>query len=144
MRRLAAGGATQQLPGSAAGSLVLAGGLTAEPSWLPSAACAAAAHSNKVRCASGVVVPGCPDAHRGLVALFASSVSVCVSSVRPSIVRRRYVSGVRTSGVQCPMSSPCVRVRCERPTSVSTLSAPVSSWNVDAAGSTRLGIGRVG
>jgi hypothetical protein len=151
-------------------SRALAGGLTAEPSWLPSAA--RAAHSNTVRRPSGVVVPGCPDAHRALVARSASSVSVPVSSVhRPVCVRRpcvqcpasstcpvsacpvsgvRYVSSVRRPcpRVRCPVSG--CGVRCERPASVrlasvSALSAPVTSssaWMRRAA--TRLGTGRVG
>jgi hypothetical protein len=80
-----------------------AGGyLTVEPSWLPSAACAA--HSNTGRRPSGVVVPGYPDADRALVAL---SASTCPASARP-VSGVRYLSSVRASGT-CPASAPGVR-----------------------------------
>jgi hypothetical protein len=111
---LAAGGATEQLPGSAVGSLAhWQGGLTAEPSWLPSAACAA--HRDMVRCPSGV---------GGLGALSASSVSVrACESARP-------VSGARVQRprVRCPVSvSVSVSgVRC--PVSVSGVRAEASAW----------------
>jgi hypothetical protein len=89
---------------------------------------------------SGVVVPGCPDAHRALVAL---SASTCPASARP-------VSGVRCPRVRCPMSSvqcpvSMSGVRFERPLSASTLSAPVSSWSkwVRQA-ATRLGTRQLG
>jgi hypothetical protein len=139
---LVAGGRRRQRSDPAAAwqcrrqSRALAGGLSAEPSWLPSATCAAAAH-HTVRRPRGVVVPGCPDAHRAVVALSASSVTVGVSSVRPSSVRRpvcagvRYVSGVRASSVRCPargVRRPASGVRCEPPASGSTLSAPMGSW----------------
>jgi hypothetical protein len=57
-------------------------------------------------------VPGCPDADRALVALSASSISVRVSSVRPSSVRGGWC------GVRCPVSSaqcPVSGVRCPCP-----------------------------
>jgi hypothetical protein len=102
-------------------SRALAGGLTAEPSWLPSAA--RAAHSNTVRRPSGVVVPGCPDAtvpwspcrvlrQRPRVRRPPVQYPVRVS-VRPS--------GVRASGVRCPgavsgvsVRHPCVSRPCPR------------------------------
>jgi hypothetical protein len=122
-------------------SRVLVGGLTAEPSWLPSAACGRRPQQHGSP-SSGVVLSGCPDAHRALVALSASSVSVRVSSIRPSSTcpgSARPVRvqgppvrcpvrafGVRAAGVRCPVSvsrlrvpSPCpVSVRCPCPVSV--------------------------
>jgi hypothetical protein len=114
-------------------------------------------HSNTVRRPSGVVVPGYPDAHRGLVALSASFVSVRVASVRPSGVRRPVrvqrprvrcplvrcpVPGARcpVPGVRCPVRASGIRASA----SVSTLFAPVSPWCVDAAAAIRLGTGRIG
>jgi hypothetical protein len=101
---------------------------------------------------SGVVVPGCPDAHRALfAALSASSVSVCVSRVCPvrcppiqcpasgAYIQRPLVrcpvsacpvSGVRLSSVRCPPVQCPVRASgiCASG-SVSTFSVPVSSWS---------------
>jgi hypothetical protein len=110
--------------------------LTVEPSWLPSAACAA--HSNTV------AVPPC------LVAL---SASTCPASGRPVSASGRPVSASGT----CPASARLVSARpissavsassvqCERPASVSTLSAPVSSWSAWVRqAATRLETGRPG
>jgi hypothetical protein len=113
--------------------------LTVEPSWLPSAACAA--HSNTGRRPTVPWSP-CPRPH--------------VQSVRPSSVRR-------PARVQCPASGTCPAsarlvsarpissavsassVQCERPASVSTLSAPVSSWSAWVRqAATRLETGRPG
>jgi hypothetical protein len=61
---------------------------------------------------SGVVVPGCPDAHRALVAL---SASACPASARP-VSGVRYASSVRASGVRCPVSArPVSDVQCPVP-----------------------------
>jgi hypothetical protein len=82
------------------------------------------AYSNTVRCPSGVVVPGCPDVHRALLACPRPP----SASARPGV--RRPVR-VQRPPVRCPMSGVCPSsVRCERPASVSvsTLSAPVNSW----------------
>jgi hypothetical protein len=99
-RRLAAGRATEQLPGSAvAVSRALAGRLTAEPSWWPSAACAAP-HRNTVRRPAGrrlVVGPSCPEP--------AVPWSPCP---HPWSASKCPVSG---PGVQCPRMR-CPRVRC--------------------------------
>jgi hypothetical protein len=140
-------------------SRALAGGLTAEPSWLPSAACAAAAHSNTVRRPSGVVVPrmsGCPLCLGRRVRVLRQRPRVqrppvqCLTSGTVQRPRVRCPRGwCPMSGVQCPVSVSGVRcerpvsvsgvrcerpasvsgVRCERPASVSTLAAPVSSWS---------------
>jgi hypothetical protein len=131
-RRLAARGATEQLPGTCSRqSRALAGDLRRAPSCLPSAA--SAAHSNTARRPSGVVVPGCPDAHLALVALpTSSSASACPASARPASAcpasarpasacpaSARPASGVRASGVQspvsavgCPVSGASVRHPC--------------------------------
>jgi hypothetical protein len=96
--------------------------LTVEPSWLPSAACAA--HSNTGRRPSGVVVPVNPDAHRALVAL---SASTCPASARPVAGVRHVSSGRRPVHVQCPRAR-CPRARCPRvryPVPVSASSASV-------------------
>jgi hypothetical protein len=113
-RRLAAGGATQRLASDAAGSLALAGGLTAEPSWLPSArVCRPQQHGSTSQRRRGARMF---DAHCALLAPSASSVSVRLSSVHPSSVRRPVrvhirLSGVRASGVRYPG----VRVRSPEP-----------------------------
>jgi hypothetical protein len=94
-----------------------AGTLTVEPSWLPSAACAA--RSNTGRRPSGVVVPGNPDAHRALVALSASTClasarpvsGVCPVSARPVSARPISSAGVR---VQCPVRASGIRVHFVR------------------------------
>jgi hypothetical protein len=122
--------------------------------------------SNMVRRPSGVVVPGCPDAHCALAALSASpSASTCPASARP-VPDVRYVSSVprvQRPPVQCPASGTCPAsarlvsarpissavsassVQCERPASVSTLSAPVSSWSAWVRqAATRLETGRPG
>jgi hypothetical protein len=119
-----AGGATEQLSGSAAGSL--ARWQVASPASRHVCQAPRAAHRYTVCCPSGVVVPACPDADRALVALAASA--------RP------------VSSAQCPVPGVRVRtgVRCERPASASPLSAPVSSWSAGAVAATRLGTGRVG
>lgn len=134
-------GATEQLPGSAAGSLacwqvasppsrhVAERRLCRRPQQRGSA-------SQRCR---GARMSGC---HRTLVACprppSASRVQhspvQCPASGRCPVS----ASGVRASGVRCPVSSarcpmPGVRVRCSA--SVSTLSAPVSSWSAGAAGS---------
>jgi len=66
--------------------------------------------SNMVRRPSGVVVPGCPDAHCALAALSASpSASTCPASARP-VPDVRYVSSVprvQRPPVQCPASGTC-------------------------------------
>jgi hypothetical protein len=136
-RRWDAGGATEQLPGSAAGSLARCQ-VASPPNRRGGRAPMSVAYSNTVRCPSGVVVPGCPDAHRALLACpRPPSVSarpcpasgMCPASAPP--VSARPVSNVRCLPVRCPMSGVCPSgVRCERPASVSvsTLSAPVNSW----------------
>jgi hypothetical protein len=112
-------------------SRALAGGLTAEPSWLPSAACAAAAHSNTVRRPSGVVVPrmsGCPLCLGRRVRVLRQRPRVqrppvqCLTSgtvQRPRVRCPRGwcpMSGVQcpvsVSGVRCPVRASGVRVRC--------------------------------
>jgi hypothetical protein len=112
-------------------SRALAGGLTAEPSWLPSAACAAAAHSNTVRRPSGVVVPrmsGCPPCLGRRVRVLRQRPRVqrppvqCLTSgtvQRPRVRCPRGwcpMSGVQcpvsVSGVRCPVRASGVRVRC--------------------------------
>jgi hypothetical protein len=91
--------------------------------------------------------PGYPDAHRALVALSASTCPASarpVSGVRPSSVRRP-VRVQRSCAwcprVRCPV--PGVRVQCERPASVSTLSAPVSNSSLLASISSATGTGAV-
>jgi hypothetical protein len=90
-------------------SRALAGGLTAEPSWVPSAACAA--HSNTVRRPSGVVGPrtsGCPP---------------CLGRPAPVLGQHPRVqcpasgvcaSGVRASSVRCPLRASGIRVHVVR------------------------------
>jgi hypothetical protein len=114
-RRLAAGGATQQLAWQCSPqSRALAGGLTAEPSWLPSAACAAATAARfAVQRCRGTRMSGRPPR-------LGRPVRVHMSSVRPSSVRRPGrvqrprvrcpVSARPVSDVQCPV--PGVHVRC--------------------------------
>jgi hypothetical protein len=105
---LTAGGATEQLPGGVAVSRA-GGGLTAEPSWLPSAA-GAASHRNTVRRPAGrrlVMVAQMSGCRSWLgVALSASSVSVHASGVRCPLVRCPLVRCplVRCLLVRCPMS----------------------------------------
>jgi hypothetical protein len=157
-RRLAASGATQWPPAGAAGSAA-----RWQVASLPSVmvvecrVCRPQQHGSASHRRRGAKMS---DAHCALLALSASSVSVRVSSVYPSGVRR--VSGVRASGVRCPVSvsgaqssvsdigCPVSGVQCQRPASVrvasvSALSAPVGSWNARVRpAATRLGTGRVG
>jgi hypothetical protein len=109
------------------------GGLTAEPSWLRSAACAAPTGTRfGVQQAVGSSWrPRCPDACRGLVALSASSVSVHASGVRCPVSARAMSARPVSNVPRCPASvSGCplsgvssvgvrafrvpVRVRCVR------------------------------
>jgi hypothetical protein len=86
-RRLAADGATQQLPGSAAGSLAR-WRVASPPSRHGCRAPNAPPTATRFAITAASWCPRRPDAHRALVALSASSVSVGVSSVRPSSFRR--------------------------------------------------------
>jgi hypothetical protein len=140
---LTAGGATEQLPGGVAVSRA-GGGLTAEPSWLPSAA-GAASHRNTVRRPAGrrlVMVAQMSGCRSWLgVALSASSVSVhasrCPVSARAVSARAvsaramsaRPVPNVRVSIVRG------VRRRCPRSASpsASVVSARVPSWSASGS-----------
>jgi hypothetical protein len=121
-------------------SRALAGGLTAEPSWLPNAA--GAAHHNTVWRTSSVVLPRmsiarwspCPRPPSTRPPSGACPASTCpgprvrcpMPGVRCPVSSARCPVPVSTSGVRCPVQRPAsVRVA-----SVSTLSAPVSSWSV--------------
>ncbi len=98
-------------------------------------------HGSPSQRCRGTRISGCPPC-------LGRPVRVHMSSVRPSSVRRPV-------HVQCPPAG-CTRVRyavpvsassvqCERPASVSTLSAPVSSWSAWVRqAATRLGTGRSG
>ena len=138
-RRLAAGGATQQLRGSTAGSLALAGNSPSSRHGVPSAACRPQQHGSPSQRCRGTRTSGCPPC-------LGRPVRVHMSSVRPSSVRRPVrVQHPRAwcPRVRCPV--PGVRVQCERPASVSTLSAPVSSWSAWVRqAATRLETGRPG
>jgi hypothetical protein len=129
-----------------------AGGLTAEPPWLPSAASATPATRFAVPAASWCqdvrmpTVPWSPSPHPPSASAHPASgvryaPSVRASGVRPSGVRPSSVrpSSVRPSGVRCPVSGvryPVSGIRypvrasgiCAS-ASASTLSAPVSPWS---------------
>jgi hypothetical protein len=96
-------------------------------------------HGSPSQRCRGTRISGCPPC-------LGRPVRVHMSSVRPSSVRRPVrVQRPRAwcPRVRCPV--PGVRVQCERPASVSTLSAPVSSWSAWVRqAATRLGTGRSG
>ena len=152
-------------------SRALAGGLTAEPSWLPSAACAA--HSNTLWRPSGVVLSrmsGRPPCLGRPVRVFRQRRPVqrppvqrlasgaCPASACPGLRVRCRASGVRcpvsmsvsVSGVQCPVSTSGVRLSGAgvRHSCVSRL-CPLCPHREfmegeGAVAATRLGTGRVG
>jgi len=137
---LTAGGATEQLPAGGVAVSRAGGGLTAEPSWLPSAACAAP-HRNTVRRPAGrrlvvaAQMSGClPWLGRPVRILGQRPRVRCqVSSVRACDVRASGVQcpGVRVSGcpgVHCPGCPASVSARSASP-SASVVSAPVTSWS---------------
>jgi hypothetical protein len=122
---LTAGGATEQLPAGGVAVSRAGGGLTAVPSWLPSAACAAPPQEHGSASSRSSARRGGPDVRMPAVAwspLSASSVSVHASGVRCPVSARamsaRPVSNVWVSG--CPLSGVssvgvrAFRVRCVR------------------------------
>jgi hypothetical protein len=101
---LAAGRATEQLPGGAVGSLSRAGRSPHRRAVMVAARRMRCPHRNTVRHPAGrrlVMGPSCPHACRVLVTLSASSVSVQVSGVRCPVSGVR-ACDVHASGVQCP------------------------------------------
>jgi hypothetical protein len=126
------------LPGGGVAVSRAGGGLTAEPSWLPSAACAAP-HRNTVRRPAGrrlVVVAqmsGCRSWLGRPVRILGQRPRVrCPMSARA--MSARPVPNVRVSGcpgVHCPGCPASVSARSASP-SASVVSARVPSWSASA------------
>jgi hypothetical protein len=99
------------------------GGLTAEPSWLPSAACAAPPQEHGSASSRSSARRGGPDVRMPAVAWSPYP--------HPRSASTRPVSGcpgVRCPGVHCPGCPASVSARSASP-SASVVSAPVTSWS---------------